>query len=143
MVDTPGNASTYDDKRPDPMSTSSHVDVKSAEEEFNTLSRQLTIRSQKNEGDRNKLNSSATTVASNDVEKGAEKGEPEYFDLREYLSSSNDANQQAGVKHKVCSVFGNFKLKLNYAHLHSMWELSGKTSRLMLWGDLSIRFLFL
>ena len=38
-----------------------------------------------------------------DSDLGCEGGESgEAFDLREYLSSSNDANQQAGIKHKVC-----------------------------------------
>ena len=37
-----------------------------------------------------------------DIEKGADVNEP--FDLREYLSSSNDANEAAGIKHKHVGV---------------------------------------
>ena len=70
-------------------SDSHHVDVARAEEQFNELSRQLTIRSTHSLTD--------STATANDVEKGGS----ECFDLREYLTSSNDANQRAGIKHKV------------------------------------------
>ena len=66
-----------------------HIDVRRAEEEFNALSRQLsnnTIRK--------------STDSFRDPEKGLDADE-EHFNLREYLTSSNDANQQAGIKHKV------------------------------------------
>ena len=83
-------------------SQSSHrvdeVDVARAEAEFNELSRQLTIRSEK-AIDNEQSQSSLSTRAGKDAEKGGE--EPETFDLREYLTSSNDANQRAGIKHKV------------------------------------------
>lgn len=76
-----------------------HVDVDRAEQEFNALSRQLTIRSDGG-GENNKWKAASVK----DVEKGAceETNEESRFDLREYLSSSNDANQNAGIKHKVC-----------------------------------------
>ncbi|KAJ7269337.1 ABC-2 type transporter-domain-containing protein [Mycena haematopus] len=67
------------------------TDVAQAKEEFNALSRQLTQRSQEN------LPSGATTRAASDVEKASTEEPP--FDLREYLTSSNDAQQQAGIKH--------------------------------------------
>lgn len=73
-----------------------HVDVVEAEARFNELSRQLTLRSQ---------GSPSETEA--DFKKDIEKGEAERetgFDLREYLSSSNDANQAAGIKHKHVGV---------------------------------------
>lgn len=69
----------------------SHIDVRRAEEEFNTLSRQLSNRTA------NSIKKS--TDASHDLEKGAD--EEGHFDLREYLTSSNDANQRAGIRHKV------------------------------------------
>ena len=71
---------------------SSHIDVRRAEEEFNTLSRQLSNRS---------ANSIRKSIDSfHDPEKGLDADE-EYFNLREYLTSSNDANQKAGIRHKV------------------------------------------
>lgn len=80
---------------PDPTSVnevnSSHVDVRRAEEEFNTLSRQLSNRS---------ANTIRKSDSFHDPEKGLDADE-EYFNLREYLTSSNDANQKAGIKHKV------------------------------------------
>jgi ATP-binding cassette, subfamily G (WHITE), member 2, SNQ2 len=69
-----------------------HIDVRRAEEEFNTLSRQLSNRSA------NTIRKS--TDLSHDPEKGLDAGEGR-FDLREYLTSSNDANQKAGIRHKV------------------------------------------
>lgn len=76
------------------QSGSHHVNIAEAEEEFNVLSRQLTIRS--SEGNHSK-DTDSTAAVGGDLEKGA----PERFDLREYLTSSNDANQKAGIKHKV------------------------------------------
>jgi ATP-binding cassette, subfamily G (WHITE), member 2, SNQ2 len=81
---------------PDPTSlndvNSLHIDVRRAEEEFNTLSRQLSNRS---------ANSIRKSIdSSHDPEKGLDADE-EYFNLREYLTSSNDANQKAGIRHKV------------------------------------------
>ncbi|KAF5312934.1 hypothetical protein D9619_002752 [Psilocybe cf. subviscida] len=75
------------------QSGSHHVNIAEAEEEFNVLSRQLTIRS--SEGNHSK-DTDSTAAVGGDLEKGA----PERFDLREYLTSSNDANQKAGIKHK-------------------------------------------
>jgi hemerythrin-like domain-containing protein len=81
---------------PDPTSVnevnSSHIDVRRAEEEFNTLSRQLS--------DRSANTIKESTDSFHDSEKGLDADE-EYFNLREYLTSSNDANQKAGIKHKV------------------------------------------
>lgn len=93
MSYTPGDAGTLnDEKRPGPSVHTSktpsvhHVDVAKAEAEFNDLARQLTQHT--------------TGSAAPDAEKGQD---PESFNLREYLTSSNDANQQAGIQHKVCS----------------------------------------
>jgi ATP-binding cassette subfamily G (WHITE) protein 2 (SNQ2) len=65
------------------------IDVRRAEEEFNTLSRQLSA---------NTIRKSSESF--HDPEKGLDADE-EYFNLREYLTSSNDANQNAGIRHKV------------------------------------------
>jgi len=42
--------------------------------------------------------------ASIDLEKGHDENRQEAFDLREYLTSSNDANSAAGIKHKHVGV---------------------------------------
>lgn len=83
----------------------SHVDVIEAEEQFNALARQLSIRSQEVHRKRSEL-SEATVASETDIEKAISKkgDEPPQFDLREYLTSSNDANQSAGIKHKVCAI---------------------------------------
>ena len=85
---------------PEPRSvdklTSSHIDVRRAEEEFDTLSRQLSKRSANSIRD-----STGSTKTIHDPEKGLDADKEERFDLREYLTSSNDANQKAGIKHKV------------------------------------------
>ena len=105
MAETPGDGATLYEK-PSQASfisrSASHsqgIDVVQAEQEFYELSRQLSgTRPMGNQ------NSAVTVNASNneDVEKkGQEKERP--FDLREYLASSNDANQEAGIKHKVCN----------------------------------------
>ena len=74
------------------------IDVIRAEQEFNELSRQFSGRGEDSEGKWDET--SASTVHGKDVEKGEDKSDA--FDLRDYLTSSNDANQEAGIKHKVC-----------------------------------------
>lgn len=61
------------------------VNVTEAKGIFNHLARELSRKS-------------SLTAEGKDVEKG--KNEDDVFDLREYLTSSNDANQKAGIKHK-------------------------------------------
>lgn len=90
----------YDEQRIDvesqvPRETAHHVDISGAKREFKELSRQLSGRYQKNPS----TTGSEESSSGRDVEKGGV--EEERFDLREYLTSSNDAHQQAGVKHKV------------------------------------------
>lgn len=75
------------------------IDVARAEKDFYALSRQLTARAEAAEKG---SQLSVATRAGNDSEKGGNA--PEVFDLREYLTSSNDANQNAGIKHKVRSL---------------------------------------
>lgn len=69
-----------------------NIDVRRAEEEFNSLSRQLSHKSADT--------IRKSTDSFHDPEKGLHADE-EYFNLREYLTSSNDANQKAGIRHKV------------------------------------------
>ncbi|KAF8167550.1 pleiotropic drug resistance ABC transporter [Crassisporium funariophilum] len=75
---------------------SHHVNVIEAEGAFDELSRQLTIRSG---AARSISKSTDSTTTAKDIEKGAAL-DTERFDLQEYLTSSNDANQKAGIKHK-------------------------------------------
>ncbi|KDQ33995.1 hypothetical protein PLEOSDRAFT_1091717 [Pleurotus ostreatus PC15] len=72
-----------------------HVDVASAKRSFNELSRQMSGLITKKSQD--------TMLGGPDVEKAVEE-DAEPFDLREYLTSSNDANQAAGIKHKRVGV---------------------------------------
>ena len=74
------------------------IDVHSAEEEFDALSCQLTLANRSADSTGKYIDS---TVASHDPEKGLAADQQDSFDLREYLTSSNDANQKAGIKHKV------------------------------------------
>ncbi|KAF8899244.1 ABC-transporter [Infundibulicybe gibba] len=79
--------------------SSQAVDVHRAEQEFNALSRRLSARS-----DQAKQRDSKSTLnTTHDVEKGVSDGS-HVFNLRDYLSSSNDANQKAGIKHKHVGV---------------------------------------
>ena len=100
MADTPAETATlYDDDWSTPSrngSASRHVDsvVLRAEAEFNALSRQLT-------------NGSARKAAHSDKQESLdpEKAQDDRFDLREYLTLSNHANQAAGIKHKVWKIY--------------------------------------
>lgn len=80
------------------------VNVEQAESSFRELSRQLSQETtvggkdrgtQKSRGDKGKTG--------NDLEKGSLDLE-QTFDLREYLTSSNEANERAGIKHKHVGV---------------------------------------
>jgi ATP-binding cassette, subfamily G (WHITE), member 2, SNQ2 len=86
--------------------TAGSVDVNQAKNEFNELSRQLTQRTVTGENEHGIQN--APTFASadgQDLEKGdGTSGVERPFDLREYLTSSNDANEAAGIKHKHVGV---------------------------------------
>ncbi|KAG7452088.1 uncharacterized protein BT62DRAFT_882231 [Guyanagaster necrorhizus] len=100
---SPVDGATLNEVETQPSSrdeTEAHVDVDRAEQEFNALSRQLTIRSE-GDGENNKWK----TASAKDLEKGVSAiTEESRFDLREYLTSSNDANQNAGIKHKHVGV---------------------------------------
>ncbi|KAF4573417.1 hypothetical protein EYR36_007932 [Pleurotus pulmonarius] len=118
MASTPADAATlYEEKREAPPGLSGrehenipqnevdahHVDVASAERTFNELSRTMSIRTQVERAGVIKTKSQETMWGGQDVEKAIEEVE-EPFDLREYLTSSNDANQSAGIKHKHVGV---------------------------------------
>jgi ATP-binding cassette subfamily G (WHITE) protein 2 (SNQ2) len=77
-----------------------HVDIEQAEDTFNELARQLSRHSARI--DQSKQTSRTASVYSGDLEKGDKADRP--FDLREYLTSSNDANEAAGIKHKHVGV---------------------------------------
>ncbi|PCH34093.1 hypothetical protein WOLCODRAFT_87269 [Wolfiporia cocos MD-104 SS10] len=96
MTETPGDDRTLTGVEPD----AHHVDIAQAEATFNELSRALSRRSrltQDNSGDEKNEKCHAQ-----DIEKAADGEAP--FDLREYLNSSNDAAQSAGIKHKHVGV---------------------------------------
>lgn len=100
-----------------------HIDVHRAEEEFYTLSRQLSNRSA------NTIRKS--TESFRDPEKGLDADE-ELFNLREYLTSSNDANQKAGIKHKVVTknlITWSLTDKMSSEYRGHLGELTGRGSR--------------
>jgi hypothetical protein len=82
------------------------VNIEKAENSFNELSRQLTqgtVVDDNEHGDETRAPTSIEKRPTGDLEKG-EVGLEQPFDLREYLSSSNDANERAGIKHKHVGV---------------------------------------
>ena len=98
MTDTPPSDTTT-------LNGANRVDVLQAEAEFTQLRRVL---SSSNSGDRAIRAQSPTLQPEylpHDLEKAPGDVEAEErFDLREYLSSSNDASQAAGIKHKHVGV---------------------------------------
>lgn len=78
--------------------THTQVDVAQAEQDFQELSRQLSRQLSKPQN-ANEKESYNSARSSDDVEKNEVK---QGFDLREYLTTSNDLNDAAGIKHKVC-----------------------------------------
>ncbi|KAH9031530.1 ABC-2 type transporter-domain-containing protein [Lactarius pseudohatsudake] len=79
------------------------VNVEQAESSFHELSRQLSQGTTVGERDRTQKSRGEDGQKSNDLEKGSlELDQP--FDLREYLTSSNEANERAGIKHKHVGV---------------------------------------
>jgi hypothetical protein len=82
--------------------TAGSVNVERAENSFHELSRQLTQGTAVDE-EHGAEDTRVRTSIAKDVEKGAFDLE-QPFDLREYLTSSNDANESAGIKHKHVGV---------------------------------------
>lgn len=81
--------------------TAGSVDVEQAENSFHELSRQLTQGTAN--GDKEHGTQGQASAGGKDLEQGAFDLE-QPFDLREYLSSSNDQNEAAGIKHKHVGV---------------------------------------
>ncbi|KAJ8515436.1 hypothetical protein ONZ45_g7152 [Pleurotus djamor] len=113
MASTPADAATlYEEKRehaqdlerqePASQPDSHHVNVADAERQFNELSRQMSIRTPFDGPGVTKTKSQETMWSKGRDEEKAEAEKS--FDLREYLQSSNDANQAAGIKHKHVGV---------------------------------------
>lgn len=97
MSDTPADDRTLSGDVSTPRHDAHHVSVAEAEAAFHQLERVLSVRSRSSKTEN-------TSVHGN--EKDLEKLQPaeESFNLREYLASSADANQQAGIKHKHVGV---------------------------------------
>lgn len=85
------------------VDAASHVDIERAEDTFNELARQLS-RHPAPHAYQSKQTSRTASVYDADLEKGNKADSDARFDLREYLTSSNDANQAAGIKHKHVGV---------------------------------------
>ncbi|KAG5635015.1 hypothetical protein H0H81_012718, partial [Sphagnurus paluster] len=103
-MEYPRDKDTLFEEKRSAMAPRSHIDVDEAQQQFNDLARQLSIRSQELNKARSDI-STPTAASANDVEKAI----PDHdatppFDLREYLTSSNDANEAAGIKHKHVGV---------------------------------------
>lgn len=94
MTDTPtSNASTLWQGR----NIQDHVVVAQAETDFGLVEQSLNTPKVPNKVVSNDSDSI-------DPEKGRDGDRQETFDLREYLTSSNDANSAAGIKHKHVGV---------------------------------------
>ena len=80
------------------------VNIEKAEDSFNELSRQLTQGTVVDDREHDtRVPTSVGKRMTGDLEKG-EVDLEQPFDLREYLTSSNDANERAGIKHKHVGV---------------------------------------
>ncbi|TFY82436.1 hypothetical protein EWM64_g1573 [Hericium alpestre] len=102
MSATPADTITLNDAAPPQPSDiliEHHVNVADAEAQFNALSRQFSNRSEK----ASKGFEDVKVLDEKDVEY-ASVDDDAPFDLRDYLTSSNDANQAAGIKHKHVGV---------------------------------------
>jgi hypothetical protein len=84
------------------------VNIEKAENSFNELSRQLTQGTVVDDREHGDEDSRVPTAVGKRMTRDLEKAEVDLehaFDLREYLTSSNDANERAGIKHKHVGVF--------------------------------------
>jgi ATP-binding cassette, subfamily G (WHITE), member 2, SNQ2 len=86
--------------------TASSVDVNQAKNEFHELSRQFTEGTVigENQDGMQSAATSCTWFDGKDLEKGQGASSEQLFDLREYLTSSNDENEAADIKHKHVGV---------------------------------------
>lgn len=103
MADTPASdtATLHSDSG---RGSTSHVDIRQAEAEFTQLQRQFSRPDRKDSATRPHSPTLKSERLPKDLENGAEAEDEERFDLREYLTSSNDAAQAAGIKHKHVGV---------------------------------------
>ena len=100
MTESPGDDRTLrGDATPLPAADAHHVNVIEATAQFNELQRVLSVRSQQADSESERTRS----INGKDPEKGG-SDDQETFDLREYLSSSNDQTQAAGISHKHVGV---------------------------------------
>ena len=102
MADTPADDRTlFGDatKPPSPNNNNDNhpVNVAEAEAAFHELERVLSVRSRSS-----RTENTSTHDNGKDLEKAQDAEES--FNLREYLASSADRNQQAGIKHKHVGV---------------------------------------
>ena len=88
-----------EDIRPD----EDHIDVDHAEAQFDHLQRALS-KPDYDEGTKTVSSTPQQEKALKDIETASLAPVVERFDLREYLTSSNDASQAAGIKHKHVGV---------------------------------------
>ena len=98
MTDTPrSNTSTLHDRDIHDSDIQDRVVVAQAETDFDRAQQSL---------EKQKVSTDVTFRDSSpvDLEKGHDGDRQETFDLREYLTSSNDANSAAGIKHKHVGV---------------------------------------
>ena len=102
------------------------VDVQRAEEQFDELCRQLSRESKKTR------RSDSKGFFERDIEKSEVPPEDEPFDLRAYLSSSNDKYQKAGLAHKhvgvtwedlQVDVFGGVGMKVCRTHVSTAYDM--------------------
>lgn len=116
MVDTPASdAATLatlnnDNNNDNNRRRIDQVDVRQAETQFNQLQRQLSRPDHDLDA---QPPSPQPEHPSKDLERASDGGDEadERFDLREYLTSSNDASQAAGIKHKHVGVtWGNLEV---------------------------------
>ncbi|THH06687.1 hypothetical protein EW146_g9533 [Bondarzewia mesenterica] len=115
MSDTPVDARTLRDEETDYSANDEryHVDIQEAEEAFHVLSRQLTQGTVVSAPSRRNTHGYADGGEKKDIEKGEIYPVGEAFDLREYLSSSNEAHEKAGIKHKHVGItWENFQVEV-------------------------------
>jgi len=106
---------------------SSGVDVDSAKVEFLQLEKQLSNLP---------LDSTSASSSSDDLEKATpQEAASSRFDLREYLQSSNDANQNAGIQHKArfSCVFPYTKTERLTCNIESVCYMGRSPSRGRWW----------
>lgn len=89
--------SPYSEK-PEPT-RGGHVDVKAAKDAFFALEVTAANSYEGSESSQNEKEKGRNTKDDN-----IEKGDPDRFDLKDYLHSSNSANEEAGIAHKHVGV---------------------------------------